>query len=340
MPFSTSLPAERKRVNKDLLNLLACPDCGSEELVLEPSAEGSLSCACCNAAYPIHNGIPQMLPTHLAAALKLKSAYAEKIRASILERNQPQPENPEIDRLMWEQELYSWGKEVIYRNSKAAEIFFSYSEKGAKRLCLFIRTKANGVRGKSLLYVGSGNDRLVTLPLEEAGAFVVNLDIAIEPLEDLKQAGARSCVRGDARQLPFRPDAFDVVFSKGSIHHSHPIAQPLRAMARVVKREGHIIVAEPSKHMLSGLPRLLLPSGLGYPAPYEAPISATEVVQILGEEGISQIERATLTHAPPGVPSPIARLWERLGKAMPWLFDRFAIEFIVHGQKIQKRRIN
>ena len=320
-------------MNKDLLDLLACPECGSAELVPDSSAEDSLSCASCNAVYPIHNGIPQMLPPQLAAALKLKGAYTAKIRASILEGNRPQPESHEIDRFMWEQELYCWGKEVIYKDSKAAEIFSCYSEKGAKRLCQFIRSKANGVRGRSLLYVGSGNDRLVTLPLEEAGAFVVNLDIALEPLEDLKQAGARSCVCGDACQLPFRAEAFDVVFSKGSIHHSHPIAQPLRAMAGVVKSGGHIIVAEPSKYMLSRLPRLLLPSGLGCTTPYEDAISAGEVVGILGKEGISQLEVKALTHAPPGVPSPIARLWERLGKTMPWLFDRFAFEFIVCGQR-------
>ena len=321
-------------MNKDLLDLLACPECGSAELMLDSSAEGSLSCAACNAAYPIHNGIPQMLPTHLATALKLKSAYTEKIKASILEGGPPQPENHDIDRFMWEQELYCWGKEVIYRDAKAAEIFSSYAEKGAKRLCQFISTKANGLRGKSLLYVGSGNDRLVTLPLEEAGAFVVNLDIAAEPLEDLMQAGARSCVCGDARQLPFRAEAFDAVFSKGSIHHSHPIEQPLRAMARVAKSGGHIIVAEPSKHVLSRPSRLLLPSGLGYPTPYEHAISAREVIRILSKESISQLEVKALTHAPPGLPSTLARLWERLGRAMPWLFDRFAFEFIVCGQRI------
>ncbi|MCK4242821.1 MAG: methyltransferase domain-containing protein [Dehalococcoidia bacterium] len=323
-------------MNKDLLDLLACPECGSAELVLNPAAKGTLTCARCNACYPIRNSIPQMLPHSLAASLQLKETYREKLRASILHGEaeaRPEPANPEVDRFMWEQELYCWGKEVIYKDSRAAEIFSSYSEKGAKRLCQFIGAKANGVEGKSLLYVGSGNDRMVTLPLEEAGAFVVNLDIAPEPLEDLMQAGAKICVCGDARRLPFRAGAFDVVFSKGSIHHSHPIDQPLQAMVGVVKSGGHIIVAEPGKHMLSRPPRVLSPSGLGYPTPYEDAISAREVVDILSNEGISQIEVAALTHAPPGFSPFIARLWESLGRAMPWLFRRFAFEFIVYGRK-------
>jgi SAM-dependent methyltransferase len=237
---------------------------------------------------------------------------------------------------------------VIYKDPRAAEIFSSYAEEGARRLCQFITEKAGPIHGQSLLYVGSCNDRLVSLPLEEEGAFIVNLDIATEPLEDLIEAGAKNCVCGDARQLPFRAEAFDVVFSKGSVHHSHPIAEPLRAMARVAKRGGHIIVAEPNRGALHRLPRYLLPPlgrkafstllakkpGLGYPTPYEEAISTREVVSLLAGEGISQFQIAILTHASPKAPTFIAHLWQSLGKAMPWLFDRFAFEFILYGRKI------
>lgn len=308
---------------------------------------GALSCPGCSARYPIHKGIPQMLPPHLAPALNLKGACMEEIRASMLQGNRGQADSQEIERFMWEQQLYCWGKQVIYGDTRAAKTFSSYAEKGASGLLRFLQERVDRVKGKAILYVGSGNDRLVTLPLEEAGALVVNLDIAAEPLEDLMAAGARSCVCGDARRLPFPAESFDMAFSKGSIHHSHPIAEPLRAMARVVRRGGHIVVAEPNRYALFRLPRYLLPPklrqkvgtllrkrpGLGYPTPYEAPISATEVAQILRAEGISQIERATLTHAPPRVPSAIARPWETLGRSMPRLFSRFAFEFIVYGRK-------
>ncbi|MBE0415044.1 MAG: methyltransferase domain-containing protein [Dehalococcoidia bacterium] len=321
-------------MNKDLLELLACPECGSGNLTLlsDPDFIG-VACSSCAARYPIRNGIPQMLPAPLGATLREKNTYLGRLRASRVEGKETETENIEIDRFMWEHQLYNWGKEVIYRDSKAADIFFSYTEKGARALCQFLKQRVGGVDGKRLLYVGCGNDRLVSLPLEQEGAFIVSLDIVSEPLEDLRQAGVQNCVCGDARRLPFQAEAFDVVFSKGSVHHSHPIAEPLGAMARVVKRRGHIIIAEPSKYMLSHLHRLLLPAGLGYPTPYEDAISAQEVIGILGKEGISRFQIATLTHAPPGTPAPIARLWERLGKAMPWLFNRFAFEFMVYGQK-------
>jgi len=258
----------------------------------------------------------------------------ENLRASITEGKGERSEtNQEIDRFMWEQELYNWGQEVIYKDSRAAEVFSSYAQRGARGLRRFLEEMVGEIYGKTLLYVGSGNDRLVTLPLQQDGALIVNLDIVGDCLEDLRQAGARNCVCGDARQLPFRNEAFDVVFSKGSVHHSHPIAEPLQAMARAVKPGGHIVVAEPNKYALFGLPRALLPSGLGCPTPYEGAVSAGEVVRILAKEGISRFRITALTHAPPGTPASIARLWGRLGNAMPWLLHRFAFEFMVYGKK-------
>ena len=258
----------------------------------------------------------------------------ENLRASITEGKGERSEtNQEIDRFMWEQQLYNWGLEVIYKDTKAAEIFSSYAEKGARGLRRFLEEMVGGVCGKTLLYVGSGNDRLVSLPLQREGAFMVNLDIVGDCLEDLRQAGAANCVCGDARWLPFRAEAFDVVFSKGSVHHSHPIAQPLQAMARAVKPGGHIVVAEPNKYTLFRLPRRLLPSGLAQPTPYESAISADEMVRILENAGFTQFRTQALTYAPPGTPASIARLWGRLGNAMPWLLRRVAFEFIVCGRK-------
>jgi len=324
-------------LNKSLLDFLSCPECGSEDLVLLP--EGALACSSCGTHYPIKNGIPQMLPAHLADALPQKGAYLKRIESSMLQKKDSvAPVDPETDRFMWEHQLYNWAKRVMYQDARAAQIFESYAEKGARDLCQFIEQRAGGVEGKSLLYVGSGNDRLVSLPLEIEGAFIINLDVASGPLEDLAEAGVKHCVCGDARHLPFRAEAFDVVFSKGSVHHTHPIDEPLLAMARVVKQGGHIIVAEPNKHAIFQLrlPGFLLPSGLAYPSPYENAISARQVMSILAKDGISKFQVTALTHAPAGTPSPIARLWEHLGKVMPWLFDRFAFEFILHGQKSER----
>jgi len=324
-------------VDRDLLKLLACPECGSPHLAAKPIGlkeiiYGTLTCLACSREYPIQNGIPYLLPMRLASALPLKSFLAEELGGRTHQPLQSltDPDNMEIDRFVWEHHLYQRGKEVIYKSREAADQFSSYSKKGARSLHQFIRNKVGEICGKTMLYVGSGNDRLLSLPLEADGAFMVNLDIVGDCLDDLKEAGARNCVCGDARQPPFREGAFDIVFSKGSIHHSHPISEPLKAMARVTKSGGHIIVAEPRRVF-----RRVGGSGLGYHTPYESPVSTREVISILRAEGVSQFQIGALTHVPPWTPSPIARLQEVLGKVMPSLFSRFAFEFIVYGVKMK-----
>ena len=227
-------------MDKNLLSLLACPDCGSSDFTISDS---SLACASCKAAYSIINNVPQMLPSKLAKSLEGKKEYTGKLMAATREGKHPSdPANLETDRLMWEHHLYDWGKEVIFTNAAAAEIFTVYAEKGARDLCRRLKDIASGVSGKSLLYVGSGNDTLVTLSLQAEGALIVNMDIVNESMQDLMNYGAKTCVCGDIRQLPFRDEAFDVVFSKGSLHHSQPFDEPLKSMTRVCKKGGHIVL--------------------------------------------------------------------------------------------------
>lgn len=317
-------------MNRNLLELLACPECGSADLSL--LHEDALVCSSCASRYPIINGIPHLLPAHLVATLRQKKDYLERLMAAMRRgEDLKDRDSPELDRFMWEHHLYNWGKTVIYSDSRAAEIFVHHAEEGARRLCRFLQEMAGGVHGKRLLYVGSGNDRLVSLPLEQAGAFMVNLDVVSDSLEDLTAAGAQCCVCGDARRLPFRAEAFDVVFTKGSLHHSQPIAEPLGAMVGVLKQGGHIVIAEPNSCVF--LPRFPLPGGLGHPTPYESALSRRQVARHLEKDGVGKLHSIALTYAHPGTPAPLARLWERLGQAMPQLFDRFAFEFILHGKR-------
>ena len=318
-------------MNRNLVELLACTECGSG-LLLEAAdsddiSEGVLHCPGCSRDYPIQNGIPQMLPAHLAQALQEKSSYLDNLRTSINGEKTTVQGERDVERFMWEHYLYGWGKEVIYRSSEAAERFSSHSEREADSLRRLLWRVLGDVQGKRILYVGSGNDLLLSIPLERDGAFMVNLDIVSDCLEDLMGWGAGNCVCGDARRLPFHDEAFDAVFSKGSIHHSHPIVGPQKEMSRVLGVGGHIIIAEPRKVYEQDR------SGLGRSTPYESGISIREVAQALSSNGISQLKMGALIYAPPRTPSPIARLWEGLGNALPWLMNRFAFEFSVCGRK-------
>ncbi len=317
-------------MERDLLELLACPRCGAEGLSLSGAFE--ISCPSCGARYPIVNGVPRLLPAGLAKSLRRKERYTERLMEKMRMGEDPQDAaDPDTDRFMWEHHLYNWGKWVVYGDAEAAAIFLAYADKGARDLRRFIDKRCGGVSGKRLLYVGSGNDTLVALPLQQAGAFLVNMDVVGESVEDLLKSGARNCVCGDVRNLPFRSGSFDVVFSKGSLHHSQPIDRPLQEMVRVAVSGGHIIAVEPNRDM--PLPRFPLPAGLGHPTPYEQSLSRDDVVRILSGEGIDRFHCAAFTRTAPGTPPWLARTWERLGRVMPRVFDRLAFEFVVHGRK-------
>ena len=61
-------------MNKDLMDILACPICkGPLELRVESEEgdevlEGSLLCSKCDESYPIADGIPNLLPPQMRAA--------------------------------------------------------------------------------------------------------------------------------------------------------------------------------------------------------------------------------------------------------------------------------
>lgn len=317
-------------MDENLLSLLACPDCGSSDIAFDSGER--LTCSACKSLYPIINNVPQMLPSGLAKSLEGKEEYTGRLMTATRAGERPSdPANLETDRLMWEHHLYDVGKESIFTNAVAAEIFIAYAEKGARDLCRRLKEIAGGVSSKRLLYVGSGNDRLVSLPLQDEGALMVNLDIVNESMQDLMNWGAKTCVCGDIRRLPFRDDSFDVVFSKGSLHHSQPIDEPLQSMIRVCKKGGHVVLVEPNKNVT--LPRSRLPKGFAVPTPYEHHLSSHAIVRILKSSGVDDIHTEAFTHAPPGTPKLVASIWGWKGRAMPWLLKHFAFEFLVRGQK-------
>ena len=99
-------------MNRNLLELLACPECGEADLALLPG--DTLACPSCASRYPIINGIPHMLPAHLAATLRQKKDYLERLMAAMRRGEDLQNRgSPELDRFMWEHHLYDWGTAVI-----------------------------------------------------------------------------------------------------------------------------------------------------------------------------------------------------------------------------------
>jgi ubiquinone/menaquinone biosynthesis C-methylase UbiE len=102
------------------------------------------------------------------------------------------------------------------------------------------------LRGKDVLDVGFGSGFSVQL-FAEAGANVTGVDLtpwAVETTRARLQAfGLEADVdEGDAEQLPFADESFDLVFSWGVVHHSSDMDKALRELVRVCRVGGTVVL--------------------------------------------------------------------------------------------------
>jgi len=139
-----------------------------------------------------------------------------------------------------------------------SELFFSdYRDYWYNRDFLDLMAKRWGLnRYSSMLDVGCGQchwSRLL-VPYLKAGAAVTGYDSDIKWAagnEKIKQqfesASAQvSFVKGDAQDLPFENDSFDVVTCQTVLIHVENPLKALSEMKRVVKKNGIVICAEPN----------------------------------------------------------------------------------------------
>ena len=104
-------------------------------------------------------------------------------------------------------------------------------------------------------HVESGSTRILDLgcgtgfflaELEEKHPGSIGLDISHEMLRVSEQyvPGVR-LITADAEKLPFKPNVFDVVFCKGSLHHTRDHVAFLANCREVLQAGGRLIMSEP-----------------------------------------------------------------------------------------------
>ena len=99
-----------------------------------------------------------------------------------------------------------------------------------------------GLRVKRALDVGTGSGRYVPLLAATGAAVVVGVDFSMAMLAHHRSHARR--VRGDARQLPFRRAAFDLVVAALMIGDSEDLPRSIREMAATLTHGGHLIYSD------------------------------------------------------------------------------------------------
>lgn len=159
-----------------------------------------------------------------------------------------------------------------------------------QRLSPQIVAKAKSWGCDSVLDVGCGTGSLLTL-LRDSEVKVAGVDISPRMIEEAKKRlGNEVDLRvADSESLPWQVETFSLVVCVGSFHHYPAPLKALSEMRRVLKRNGHLIIADPTLPILiRQLANLFIGfSGEGATRMY----SGTELAAMILEAGFTEIER-------------------------------------------------
>jgi demethylmenaquinone methyltransferase/2-methoxy-6-polyprenyl-1,4-benzoquinol methylase len=145
----------------------------------------------------------------------------------------------------------------ILEDKSNARVFYKYLSKVYDKINWFNWNEE--MRAEALSWLEFGDDPKVldvgcgtgfgTEGLLEHADDVHGLDQSVHQMEKaFEKFGKRDRVnfyRGDAERLPFRDDAFDIVWSSGSIEYWPNPIEGLRELRRVAKPGGQVLVVGP-----------------------------------------------------------------------------------------------
>ncbi|MDD5066391.1 MAG: class I SAM-dependent methyltransferase [bacterium] len=104
------------------------------------------------------------------------------------------------------------------------------------------------IKGLKVLEVGAGSGA-TSLFLADNGAEVTALDYSEESINLMKKNNINKSkiklVHGDAFQMPFDNDQFDLVFSQGLIEHYRDPERIIKEKKRVTRKGGYILIDVP-----------------------------------------------------------------------------------------------
>ncbi len=105
---------------------------------------------------------------------------------------------------------------------------------------------------------------------------------------------------GDVRDLPFQDDAFDAIYSMGTIEHFEATDQAVNEMARVLKPGGRAIIGVPNRRdpFLRPLMATVLQAIGGYAYGYEKSYSRPALRAMLERNGLEVVSETAILFMP------------------------------------------
>ena len=228
-----------------LLRILACPECKGDlrlNVINKESNEnistGLLLCESCKLLYPIYDGVPRMFPYFLEEYKKFIDENKEEIEKQI---------------------GYSFPSGAVSKGEESVHLSFSkewaeYDYDGIlwnctyeQRLKLFlweVNMKKDALKDKLVFDCGCGNGVISNI-ISTTGAEVVGMDLSFGVVSATREFASNRYVHfvnGTLFKPPFKPGAFDVVYSHGVLHHTNNTRKAFLAIAPLCRNEGRCYI--------------------------------------------------------------------------------------------------
>jgi ubiquinone/menaquinone biosynthesis C-methylase UbiE/uncharacterized protein YbaR (Trm112 family) len=188
--------------------------------------------------YPIVDGVPVLLPYTTAIHERFASAVARELRtvaaAHRFPAEQPAPGEQDVSRSFSEE----------WREYRYDGVLWDVSyDDNCQRLIEEVGLARPEWSRRTWLEVGCGIGMTTcqAQQLSAADAVGVDLSMAIYKAADQFRSNPfLHYVQASAFTLPFAPGSFDIVYSRGVLHHTYSTHQAFLSMARTAKRGGRV----------------------------------------------------------------------------------------------------
>ena len=178
--------------------------------------------------------------------------------------------------------------ETFWQKKENVHEYYSNTDRVLRNLA-----KVTDLKGKKVLEIGAGTGR-DSLNLINLGAEVYQLDYAMNALKLMKEVADESGLKvyligGDAFNLPFPDETFDIVFHQGLLEHfREPTATNLlKENARIVKKGGILLIDVPQRyHPYTVIKHILIALNAWF-AGWEREFSVGELEQKLAGLGLT-----------------------------------------------------
>ena len=236
-----------------------------------------------------------------------------------------------------------WGS--MEKNAVKETAFDSFAKKAFPCISQWITAK-----DKKILEAGSGTGRYcIALSKEYQKSMIIGMDLSRNALKLTKKGmqcrGIENLylVQGDAFRMPFKNDAFDVVYNDGVIEHFINYSAIVYEMARITRKKGHVIVAVPNWYCF---PHTLYKKIVGkrYVYGYEKSFKKLELIRTFKLKNLYEIEHSGFN--PMHSICRLSRLLVPIGKLIDLMFvmpldkltnnkisKTFGIEIVIKGVK-------